>query len=103
MENTRELEELVIRIERLMEEMIEQQRSKVVMIANRIQPGLSDDDLRDPHSFPQVSSRPEFAYEDGLLAGLIAAQVAVMRDGVSFVRKRMEGENNGAADGDTKA
>ncbi len=90
MENRRDLEELVTRLERLMEEMVGQQRRKLVALANRIQPGLSEDDLRDPHSFPQVTGRPEFAYEDGLLAGLIAAQVAMTRDGVDFVRERAE-------------
>jgi hypothetical protein len=71
---------LVDRLEQLMEEMIVQQRERTTRIAQRIQPNLSEDDLRDPHSFPQVNSRPEFAYEDGLLAGLISAQVAVLRE-----------------------
>jgi len=71
---------LVDRLEQLMEEMIVQQRERTTRIAQRIQPNLSEDDLRDPHSFPQVNSRPEFAYEDGLLAGLISAQVALLRE-----------------------
>jgi hypothetical protein len=71
---------LVDRLEQLMEEMIVQQRERTTRIAQRIQPNLSEDDLRDPHSFPQVNSRPEFAYEDGLLAGLISAQVALQRE-----------------------
>ncbi len=69
-----------------MEEMIVQQRERATRIAQRIQPNLSEDDLRDPHSFPQVSSRPEFAYEDGLLAGLISAQVALMREIGDYLR-----------------
>lgn len=84
-----DLETLVNNLDRLMDEMIEQQRAKVVMVANRIQPGLSEDDLRDPHSFPKVNSRPEFSFEDGLLAGLVAARVAMLRDGVAFVRERI--------------
>ena len=75
-----EIAALVDRIDQLLAEMIGQQRTRAARIAQRIQPNLSEDDLRDPHSFPQVNSRPEFAYEDGLLAGLISAQVAVLRE-----------------------
>lgn len=68
------------RLMRLLDQMIEQQRRRMWEIANRLHPGLSEDDLRDPHSFPQVNSRPEFTFEDGQLAGLISAQVAVLRE-----------------------
>ena len=68
------------RLMRLLDQMVEQQRTRMWVIANRIAPGLSEDDLRDPHSFPQVNSRPEFTFEDGQLAGLISAQVAILRE-----------------------
>ncbi len=88
MPNTTELEKLVQQLDLLLEEMIDQQRQKVVQTAQRIQPGLSEDDLRDPHSFPQVNSRPEFCFEDGILSGIIAARIAVIRDAVEYVRAR---------------
>lgn len=75
-----ELSTIEQRLMRLLDEMVEQQRHRMWVIANRIQPGLSEDDLRDPHSFPQVNTRPEFTFEDGQLAGLISAQVAVQRE-----------------------
>ncbi len=81
-----ELMALVDRIDQLLQQMIDQQRHRTTRIAQRIQPDLSEDDLRDPHSFPQVNSRPEFAYEDGILAGLISAQVALLREMGEHVR-----------------
>lgn len=88
MENAKELADLSLRVERLFDEMIAQQRRKAWALANRIQPGLSEDDLRDPHSFPAINSRPEFAFEDGMVAGLVAAQVAVCREMMEFARER---------------
>lgn len=82
-----EIEKLSLRLERLLDEMVAQQRRKAWALANRIQPGLSEDDLRDPHSFPAVSSRPEFAFEDGIVAGLVAAQVAIIRETMEFARE----------------
>lgn len=81
-----ELLAMVNRLDQLLQQMIDQQRKRTTRIAQRIQPDLSEDDLRDPHSFPQVNSRPEFAYEDGLLAGLISAQVALLREMGEHVR-----------------
>jgi len=87
MESQTEVEKLVVKLSGLMDEMIQMQRTKVARTARRIRPNISEDDLRDPNSFPEVNSRPEFAYEDGILAGLISAQTAVLRDGVEFLKE----------------
>ena len=68
------------RFDVLFNQMIDQQRTKVLRIARSINSRITEDDIFDPHSFPDVSSRPDFSYEDGILAGLISAQVAIMRE-----------------------
>ena len=86
------LEDFVRHVDTLMQQMIEQQRAKTLKVARRIDPQMTDDDIMDPHSFPAIAHHPAFAYEDGLLAGLVAAHVAVNREGVARVRGRDSGE-----------
>lgn len=64
-------------IDALFDQMIAQQRSKVAALARALDPHLTPDDLLSPQDFPQLAADPRFSYEDGILAGLISAQVAV--------------------------
>ena len=64
-------------IEQLFEEMIAQQRKKVFALARRLNPKLTEDDITQPHDFPELAGSPEWNYEDGVLAGYLAAQMAV--------------------------
>jgi hypothetical protein len=64
-------------LDRLFTEMIEQQHSKVLQLARRVVPDVTPEDLRNPQDFPQLSRDPVFNYEDGLLAGLRSAHIAV--------------------------
>ncbi len=61
----------------LLEEMIVRQREKVLVVARRVEPTATFDDTLQPHDNPKISGNPIFQYEDGLLAGLIAAQMAI--------------------------
>jgi hypothetical protein len=61
----------------LLEQMIAQQRAKVLRIARQVIPHLSPEDVLNPHDYPELKAHPTFDFEDGLLAGLIAAQVAI--------------------------
>ncbi|MCI0573552.1 MAG: hypothetical protein L0Y66_22670 [Myxococcaceae bacterium] len=63
--------------DRLFDEMVRQQHQKVVGLAREVLPYLSEEDLRNPWDFVELKSHPTFEYEDGLLNGLIAAQVAL--------------------------
>lgn len=69
--------------DRVLEEMIAQQRAKLLALANRINPRLTLDDIAQPHDWPEIARDPQFQYEDGLLAGLIAAQIAMRAAGKS--------------------
>jgi hypothetical protein len=64
-------------IERLLDEMIVQQRARVLAHARRLNGALTDDDIQQPHDFPELAGSPEWNYEDGILAGYQAVQAAV--------------------------
>ncbi len=63
--------------ERLFDQMIEQQRNKVLKLAREAVPHLSPEDVLNPNDFPELKAHPTFEYEDGILAGLVAAQIAL--------------------------
>lgn len=91
MENAPLTHRLLSTIDVLLGEMIEQQRLKTLKIARRLRPNVTDDDIQDPHSIPELVRSPEFSYEDGMLAGLAAARIAVLRDATELLRKEQEG------------
>jgi len=64
-------------LERLLDEMIAQQRARVLAHARRLNPQLTDDDVQQPHDFPELAGSAEWNYEDGLLAGYLAVQAAI--------------------------
>jgi len=76
-------------IEELFEELVTQQRSKVLGLARRIDPSLSAEDLLSPDDFPSIAQDPRFNFEDGLLAGLGTARTAVR---ARIVVPRLRGE-----------
>lgn len=65
------------RLDALFKELIEHQRTKVVLEARRRDPALTDDDCEQPHDFPALADDPAWQYEDGVLAGYRAAHAAV--------------------------
>ncbi len=64
-------------IDELLDRMIDQQRAKVLKLAREAVPHLSAEDVLNPFDFPELKAHPTFEYEDGILAGLISAQIAV--------------------------
>ncbi len=64
-------------VERLLADMIAQQEQKVLALARRVVPHVTPEDLRNPHDFAPLVESADFNYEDGVLAGLNAAAVAV--------------------------
>ena len=66
-------------LEAVLEAMIVQQRDKCLELARRLRPGLTGDDITQPHDYPELAENWHWNYEDGFLAGLIAAQLAVRR------------------------
>jgi hypothetical protein len=64
-------------VERLLDEMAAQQEAKLLALAGHLVPHLTPEDLRNPHDFARLMESAEFNYEDGILAGLRAAVVAI--------------------------
>jgi hypothetical protein len=61
--------------------MIEQQRAKLLDLARRLRPGLTADDIAQPHDFTELAENWHWNYEDGFLAGLLAAELTFRRVG----------------------
>jgi hypothetical protein len=64
-------------LEALFEEMITQQRAKVLALARTLNARVTDDDILSPMDIPELADDGRFNYEDGLLAGLLSARIAV--------------------------
>ncbi len=67
----------VIRALEVVEELVAHQKRKVIELAQRIHPGLTDEDVRNVHDYPDVYGDPIFQFEDGQLAGFVAARIAL--------------------------
>jgi hypothetical protein len=64
-------------VDRLMLELIVLHEKKVLDLANRIHPGLSSEDIRNPHDFPDLIADSGWNFEDGILSGMKAAHMAL--------------------------
>ncbi len=56
-----------------LERMREAQAKKLLSIAARIIPNISQEDLLQPQDYPVLEEHPEFRYEEGVLAGIESA------------------------------
>ena len=56
-------------MELLVAEMEELQLQKVADLARRLKPGLTLEDIRNPHDFPELDD-PDWHYPDGILTGI---------------------------------
>ncbi|MCS6913062.1 MAG: hypothetical protein RMK29_21215 [Myxococcales bacterium] len=73
-------------LEDLLERMVAQQQERVLRQAQALCPRLCADDLLQPDDYPELAGNARWNYEDGVLAGLRAAQMAVRVE----LRRRME-------------
>src|SRR5215471_8580782 len=60
----------------LLDQMEETQAAKVIELARRLKPGLTAEDIRNPHDFPDLDD-PDWHFEDGQLAGIQAVRFAI--------------------------
>ena len=61
----------------VIERMVDQQRQRLLQMAQALCPRLCADDLLQPDDYPALSQDPRWNYEDGVLAGMLAAQMAI--------------------------
>lgn len=63
-------------VDAMLQEMIALQETKTLALARRLRPGVTAEDIRNPHDFRELDDS-DYHYEDGMLNGLLAAQSAV--------------------------
>lgn len=63
-------------LEPLFEELIAAQRAKMLALAKRIVPHVTEDDLLQPNDFPELEGHPLFRYEEGVLEGILTVRMA---------------------------
>ena len=70
----------------LLTEMEELQSRKVIELARRLKPGLTAEDIRNPHDFPELGD-VDWHFEDGQLAGIQSVITALRA-----LRERLQSE-----------
>jgi hypothetical protein len=68
--------ELFSRIWKVLDDMEQNQSAKVLDLARRLRPGLTAEDIRNPHDFPDLDD-PDWHFEDGQLAGIQSVRFAL--------------------------
>lgn len=77
----------------LLDQMEETQRHKVLELARRLVPGLTAEDIRNPHDFPDLAD-PDWHFMDGQLTGI---------QSVRFALVSLRNERDGSAEGEGPA
>lgn len=72
--------------EELLNALIAAQRQLLLKCASQFVPNITPDDLLQPNDYPQLENAPLFRYEEGVLAGLLSAQMALRAE-----RQRISG------------
>lgn len=57
-------------LQKLLSELIGQQRNTLLNCAREIVENITPEDLLQPNDFPQLEENPHFRYEEGIVAGL---------------------------------
>jgi hypothetical protein len=53
------------------------QTTKLLRIANQINPRVTEEDILQPNDFPELENHPYFRYEEGALHGMQSALAAI--------------------------
>ena len=63
--------------ESLIHEVVEGQRQRLLRLGRQIIPNLTPEDILQPNDYPELEHNPDFRYEEGILAGMQAIQMAL--------------------------
>jgi len=63
-------------VEQVVRGLEEHQTGKVLELARRLRPGLTLDDILNPHDFPELGD-PDWQFEDGMLTGIQSVAAAL--------------------------
>ena len=64
-------------IDRVIDKLVAHQRARVLQQAQAIDPRLCADDILQPDDYPALAGDARWNYEDGVLAGMQAVQMAL--------------------------
>lgn len=64
-------------IEQMLDVLVEDHQKALLQLGRRIVPTLTQEDVLQPNDYPALENHPEFRYEEGLLAGLQTARMAL--------------------------
>lgn len=64
-------------VELLLEELVEESKVKLLQMGRKFVPFLTPEDMLQPNDYPELENNPSFRYEEGMLAGLQSAQIAL--------------------------
>ena len=67
-------------MQKLFLDMIEQQKKKLLAVAEEVVPYITTDDILQPNDFPALENHPYFRYEEGVLEGMQSAYAAYMAE-----------------------
>ena len=65
-------------MEEIFEDLIELQKKKLLSLAQQLVPHITPDDLLQPNDFSVLENSPYFRYEEGVLEGLLTAQMSYL-------------------------
>ena len=70
------MSDLIPQLEQLLARMEELQGKKVFELARRLKPGLTLEDIKNPHDFPELDDK-DWHFEDGILTGIQSVATAM--------------------------
>lgn len=83
-------------IDRLLDQMIAHQRERLLSTARAKVPRLTPEDVMTPEAYPELYFDGPFNYDDGILNGLLSAQMAIR----ALARERSDDGRKLARSGD---
>lgn len=66
-----------MKLEDLLTELESGQRKQLMALGRRLVPTLTDEDILQPNDYPELENNPHFRYEEGVLAGIQTAHMAI--------------------------
>jgi hypothetical protein len=89
--NDNQLLEAFEKVDRLLEELIEQQRRKVLEHGQALVPSLTSEDVMNPDGYAALADSGPFNFDDGMLAGYISGQMAIRARLIAPLREAVSG------------
>ncbi len=67
-------------LKNLLDELIENQKKKLLQTGRTFVPNLTPEDMLQPNDFDELEFNPTFRYQEGILDGLQVAKAAILAE-----------------------